>query len=146
MAGINQLSSNLDSLNLQYIVEDTLIDLAPELVKAQKDQLLHGRLSTGQKTGTYKIEAYALKKHEMNPLAGYGHKDYRLTGELFSGVFVDVRAKSIVFASADPKFGRVLDMNDGDDIMGLSDDTIAEKIAPKLTELSVIKIKEIVLK
>lgn len=143
---INQLLENVDSLDFNYLIEDSFYDITSTLVEAQKDQLIHGYLSTGQKTGTYKIEAYALKKHAMNPLAGYGHKDYKLTGELQKEIFVSVHQGELVFGSFDPKFLRVLDQNDGDNIMGLNSKTISEQIEPKIQSVVVEKVKSNILK
>lgn len=139
---INQLIYNTDSLNVNEAVENAFIDISKNLIDAQKDQLIHGQLSTGKKTGLYKLKAYEIKKHAMNPLAGLGHKDYKLTGDFQRGIFVDVRATELVFGSLDIKTESILSSkhNDGDNIMGLNKESVA-KVEPALQAAAVENIK-----
>jgi hypothetical protein len=147
MPGINRLLENIDLVNIPQAIEDGFVEIAHDLTKQQRDQLLHGELSDGHKTGLYKNPKYAAKKFAMNPLAGEGHKDYLLTGAFQGELFVDVRQTSIVFGSADPKTSTILDAqyNDGENILGLNERHIAN-VVTKLQQAAVSKITSQILR
>jgi hypothetical protein len=143
---INQLLFNVGALNFNEVIEDSLYDLSPNIVKAQKDQLIHGYLSTGKKTGKYASKAYAAKKFGMNTLAGFGRKDYKLSSDFQRGIFVDVRATELVFGSLDAKTQQILNApyNDGEDILGLNPNS-KKQLVPELQSTAVPKIEAIIL-
>jgi hypothetical protein len=74
-----------------------------ELVKSQQKQMLHGLNSEGKAIGAYKGVVYAEEKYAMNPLAGKGIVDLKLTGDFYNAIFTDITGDSIIFDSSDDK-------------------------------------------
>jgi hypothetical protein len=127
MRTINSMISATQGLDLQFLIENSLIETAEDYKGLQKDQMLHGLASDGTQIGKYRNPQYAAKKAEMNPLAGQGNVDLRLTGDFFAGIFTDVRADSIIVDSADQK-SSALQSKYGEKIFGLDDDSKAEYV------------------
>lgn len=109
MATIDKLIRNAQSLDLREVVEDAMDATKKELVRSQRDQLLHGLRADGGRIGQYKDKYYAKKKYALNPLAGEGNMDWKLTGELHADIFADVRDNTVVLDSADPKTGALIE-------------------------------------
>lgn len=91
------------SLDLQFLIESTMIDQTPEYTKLQRDQMLHGLNSEGKAIGEYASEKYADMKYEMNDLAGFGNVDLRLKQDFYNDIIVDVRSDSFIVTSLDSK-------------------------------------------
>lgn len=117
-----QATANLD---IQFLIENSLIETAQNYVGLQKDQMLHGLAADGTKIGKYRNPQYAAMKAQMNPLAGEGNVDLKNKGDFYSGIFTDVRADSIVVDSADQK-STALQSKYGERIFGLDDDSKSE--------------------
>lgn len=98
-----------DQLNVSDAVHESIEATKDEMLAAQKEQMLHGVRPDGSKIGKYKNPAYAAKKAAMNPLAGYGNMDWKLTGSLYNEMFVDVRGDTYVIDSVDTKTGKLID-------------------------------------
>src|SRR6478736_7215667 len=74
-----------------------------EAIKLEQAQLfLKGEKADGKKLKPYKSAKYAAKKNRMNPAPGLGNPDAFFTGELYRGMFVDVRSDTVVFDSTSP--------------------------------------------
>jgi hypothetical protein len=109
MGTISRLIANTQKVSMQGVLEDSFDATKKEMIRLQKDQLLHGERADGKKIGKYRSPSYAKKKHAQNPLAGYGNMDWKLTGELHKEIFADVRENSVVLDSADPKTGKLIE-------------------------------------
>lgn len=137
---IGQLISNTQKINLREVVGDALDATKKNLVKFQKQQLLHGERADGKKIGKYKSKAYAAKKNAQNPLPGLGFMDWKLTGDLHSEVFADVREDKVVFDSADSKTGFLIKRLG--DPFGLNPESVSEYVPQSLAPVSNTMIKE----
>lgn len=105
-----------------------------ELVELNQSQLLRGKTSKDGQVGTYVLEDYADLKYFMNPLAGHGNVDLKLTGAFYDGFFITVDNSYFTFDSKDGKtyasesgegLGLSLTEKYGNDIFGL---TVQNKI------------------
>ncbi len=103
MSGINEMIRKMESVKIADVVEESLFAIQDKLVKLQRLQLLMGQRADGKKIGKYKDPHYAVRKFQLNPLAGFGFMDWRVTGALHGGVFAEVRESSVVFYSTDSK-------------------------------------------
>ena len=129
--------------SIKEVVENSLIDTRNELTAAQRNQMLHGERSSGKKIGKYKNPDYAVKKYQMNPLAGLGFKDLKLEGDFHKEIIVDVRQNAVVFGSADEKTSDIIE-REGDNIFGLTKERAAEHGANYLAEAANNRIKKII--
>ena len=140
MGSINDLLKRLQAVNIPREAEEALIDSSQELVNAQKDQLLRGIRKDGKLIGKYKNKAYAAKKAALNPLAGLGNVDLKLTGQLYKDVFVDVRSDVFVLDSADIKTGGLIKKYG--DPFGLTPQSRETVIKEKLRKVYTDRVKD----
>lgn len=108
----------LQSLDVHEVIQDTLLEVRPIIIQAQREQMLSSKLSTGTPILPKYSPAYAKKK-------GYTDPDLRLTGEMQDEIFADIRENIIVIDSADDpdKVSRLVGQY-GPDIFGLNEDAI----------------------
>lgn len=128
---IRQIIQKHKAISIPTLLSVSLEEISPKLTEVQRLQMKAGFRSTGKPIGKYRSPSYAKRKHEMNPLAGYGNKDLFLTGAFQGDIIVDVRPGSIVFSSADPKTFDIVE-REGGDIFGLSKASIATQIRKPL--------------
>lgn len=108
-----------EALNLPEITGEAIEQTRDEAIRLQQAQLfLKGEKSDGTKLKPYKSDAYSRKKHAMNPNPGLGQPDFKLTGELYREMFIDVQGDRVVFDSASSHAMRMIE-RDGDKIFGL---------------------------
>jgi hypothetical protein len=117
---IDQLISNVESLDIKGLIRESVDENRDELIRLQKDQMLHGYDSLGKRIGKYKNKKYAIKKHALNPLPGLGFKDEKLTGSFQNEIFIDARNEGVVFSSLDEKTPDIID-REGENIFGLNE-------------------------
>lgn len=117
---IDKLISNTQKLDIASIVAKSAEATKKRIIAFQLDQWIHGQKSTGKKIGKYKSAKYRQKKFSMNPLAGYGNVDLKLTGALHKATFVAVLDRSLLIESGDEKFPD-LSFKYGKDIAGLTE-------------------------
>ena len=127
MRTINSLLTSVQKLDMEFLIENSLIETSENYKGLQKDQMIHGLNSKGTQIGKYRSPAYAQKKSSMNPLAGEGNVDLKLTGDFYSGIFTDVRSDGILVDSADQK-SEALQQKYGETIFGLDDDNKQEYV------------------
>lgn len=131
MTTIAGLKKRVDGLNVSDQSQFAIDDTRGQLVLKQQMQMLHGLDAKGEKIGKYRNPEYAAAKYAMNPLAGEGYVDLRLTKQFFNDQFVDVRTDVFVIDSGDPKT-RLLVQKYGEDIFGLNKDYKAEYVKEDL--------------
>lgn len=141
---IDKLIRNTQSLNMREVVEASMESTKGDLLRRQKGQLLRGERADGTKIGKYKNEAYAKKKHALNPLAGEGNMDWALTGALYEEIFADVREGSVVLDSADPKADKLIEEHG--DPFGLNKDNRGSYAKEELQPEAVMRIRGQILK
>lgn len=127
MRTINSLLQSTKRLDVSFLIENSLIETAQTYTGIQKDQMIHGLNSKGTAIGKYRSKTYAQKKANMNPLAGEGNVDLKLTGSFYDAIFTDVRSEGIIVDSADQK-SSALQQKYGTTIFGLDDDNKQEYI------------------
>lgn len=127
MATIRQVATNVMSLDLLKESMKTVVDMTKEIIELNIDQMKHGKKSDGSMIGKYKDPFYAQMKHDMNPLAGYGNKDFILTGAHSESMFIQPRQASWDMGSLDWK-SAILVQSAGQDIYGLSKESKAKLV------------------
>lgn len=100
-------------------------DFLLEVVQANIHQLKLGLRADGERIGEYRNEAYAKKKAQMNPAAGYGNVDLIYKGDFSKGIFAQAEGDLIEISSTDEKTAD-LESRYGDSIMGLMDESISD--------------------
>ncbi len=130
----------MESVKMADVVEDSLFAIQGQLVKLQRLQLLMGQRADGKKIGKYKDPHYAVKKYQMNPLAGFGFMDWRVTGALHGGVFAEIRENSVVFYSTDSKTNALTERLG--DVFGLNKANTKEAAINYLRPEALRRIKE----
>lgn len=118
MRTIYNMLQAVEKMDMQYLIESSLVDSQEDYVKLQKDQMLNGMNVNDEKIGRYKSNEYASKKYQQNSLAGFGNVDLRLHGPFHGGIFADVREDVIVVDSLDAKSEKLMAMY-SDKIFGL---------------------------
>lgn len=131
-----------ENLNVDDVVLDSIEQTKPELLEAQKEQMLNGLRADGSLIGKYRNPAYAKQKNQQNPKAGYGNMDWRKTGALYNDMFVDVRPDSYVIDSADAKTGKLIDAHG--DPFGVGGEFKIKYLNDALHPTIINKVKEIV--
>lgn len=87
------------------------------MLDANKDQLMKGKNSEGQKIGVYRSKSYAKYKKKFNPR---GVVDLKLTGKFHGSFFIDAKRFPILFGAKDKK-APLLEEKYGDSIFGLTE-------------------------
>lgn len=82
-----------------------------QLIDYNQAQLLAGKNSRGEVLGTYRNEKYAALKNRLNPLAGFGVWDLRLSGDLYSAMFIDAQSFPVTIDSSDSKADKFRDVS-----------------------------------
>lgn len=141
MTTIAALRRRFENLNVSEVSENSIDATKDQYKEQQRDQLAHGKRADGSQIGKYRNPAYARKKAAMNPLAGFGNVDLKLTGSYYKDLFVDVRSDVIAVDSSDSKAGD-LEKKYGDPF-GLGGEYRAKYIQA-LEPVFINKVKEIV--
>jgi hypothetical protein len=145
MATIGHLIKNLEEVDINNVIEESMNDTVGSFARLQRLQMLSGKNSEGRRIGRYKNAAYARKKYQLSRLAGYGNVDLRLTGDFYRGVTVDPRSNSVVIDSGDYKT-EILTDKYGEEIFGLNQEYAGEYSVNYLSPVAVEKIKKQILK
>lgn len=117
------------------VIEKGLLKVVEEsknqAIDLNTKQLFSGRTSKGESTGNYRNEEYARFKRSLNPA---GVKDYKLTGDFYSGFFAKTDSFPIIFDSTDEKASLFRDA----DLFGLDQTSLEEyrkEIKPEVQNL-----------
>ena len=128
MTTVADLLKTLEKVDVGFEAEEAINKTAETIVAKQKDQLLHGLREDGSLIGEYKNNGYAAKKFSMNPLAGLGNMDWKLTGDTYKSIFVDVREDIYLIEIADHKAASLFErFGDPTGLTGESQDDYVEK-------------------
>lgn len=136
MRTINNLLQSALRVDLPFLVENSLIDTAPDYVDLQRQQLFAGVQSDGkeiQRIGA-KYKGYApstikIKEKKGQPTDRVTLKD---TGDFYFETFADARPEGFIVGSADNKSEK-LQRDYGEKIFGLADpskQTYVDKLRP----------------
>ncbi len=132
MTTISDAFESLKTIDIQGEAAGAIDDTKEEMKNIQRDQLLHGIKGDGKQIGKYRNRAYAAKKYAMNPLAGIGNVDLKLTGSVHNDIFVDVRDREFIIDSADTKMEGLTEKYG--DPFGLTDENEAVYIEETLQD------------
>lgn len=104
MATIDDILSNFQSLNLKDQVPVIVQKLSPEMVDYNLNQLEKGLTSEGISiTPRYKSPLYAAYKQQIGSIAGFGVPNLKLSGDFYSGFYIQITGMSFDFGSRDSK-------------------------------------------
>lgn len=140
MATIDQLISNVERLSFLPIIGESIEETREQYKDMQREQMLTGEGKKG-KIGKYRSNSYAARKELINPKAGFGNVDLKLTGSFYNEIFVDVRTNTVVVDSADEKAGSLIEKY-GEDIFGLNPENQSDYSKNKMGPVATGKIKE----
>lgn len=94
---ISELQKNVQKINIQKMFEQIIEEKEKEILEINKDQLEKGKNIKNQKIKPkYKNEPYAKKKQKLNPKAGFGTPDLKLSGEFQNLMFLKKKGKKYI--------------------------------------------------
>ena len=137
MRTLSSLISAVESLNLNNLIMESMDQASPTYLEQQKEQMGYAVNEKGQTIGKYLSAAYARKKNQMNPNAGYGNVDLRLTGSFYEAMEAKAQPDGMNIDSTDQK-SQMLQQKYGSDIFGLFGEwkePFVEKLQTAMTEL-----------
>lgn len=111
MPGINTMIRRMEGVDFKEVIQVSVAATVKEYEQLQKLQMLTGKDSEGKAIGKYKNKKYAAEKYAMNPLAGFGNMDFRLTGDFFKEFFTRLGSNSVMISSSNSKTERLLKIN-----------------------------------
>jgi hypothetical protein len=117
---LNDLLKKIEAINVDHIAESIIESTEDVLIETQRAQMMAGLASDGGKIGEYKQELYAVKKHGMNPGAGFPNVDLRYKGDFQEKITAVVIGNELVIDSSDWKTGKLVDKY-GERIFGLNE-------------------------
>lgn len=97
---IKKQGANLKKLDKQAILLKAVQNSEEKITEAQRLQLRVGEGKDGAKISpSYANPSYSKKKNTMNPLAGKGNPDLKLTGDLWEYLFVTTDSQNYFIKS-----------------------------------------------
>lgn len=91
MGTIDELFEAVSKLRLRDELPEMIRETGGEIAKKVEAQMQKGQLSTGEKiTPKYSNDYYAKIKASMNPMAGFGTPDGKLSGDYYRGMGVAI--------------------------------------------------------
>lgn len=98
-----QQSRKFQNLDAVAIAVEALTETKEAIADLNTEQMHRGLNADGGKIGEYHSELYAEEKFKLNPLAGFGFVDLRLTGAYYQGRYIKIVGDKVVQGSTDPK-------------------------------------------
>lgn len=103
MAALSDMANRLKNIQLNDILDDSIVATKDDLINENRDQMQHGIASDGVILGTYSPE-YAKRKAKIrSSKAPYGVYDFLLNGDFQGGMFVNPLLTEIEIGSKDKK-------------------------------------------
>jgi hypothetical protein len=117
---LRQLADNLKAFNPDKEAEKVILDNGEFAVKLNQNQMVDGEDSKdNENTPSYFGASYAKFKNRLNPRAGLGTPDLRLTGKFHAMMKFFKKGKNYLITSKDDKTGELVNKY-GKDIFGLN--------------------------
>lgn len=88
---------------LKKSVADSLNETSKQWIALNDAQMTAGLTSENKKIGKYRSKEYADYKFQLNPFAGKGNVDLRLTGAFYRAKYVIIQGNKLISGSKDPK-------------------------------------------
>lgn len=108
----------LQNVDFKTLLKESLNDNKEALKEYQQEQMLEGKSKIG-KIGKYRSKSYAGRKYAINPKAGLGNVDLKLTGSFQSKIVIKVKNDSVAFDSTDEKAKKLIKKY-GKNVFGLN--------------------------
>ena len=142
MATIRAFNERVQALSEDIFME-VFMESNAHVIEKNLDQLQEGKDKNERNLKQYSQQDYAEWKNQLNPKAGLGNPDLKVTGDFWQGfVLTQTGGTKYEIKSTDSKAGK-LSAKYGEDIYGLADpkrdEFVSETYRPKLTA----KVKEI---
>lgn len=144
MGSITRIKNRVQSVDLETIIYEALIENQKPLVFLQKEQMIKGLTSKGTRIGRYANKVYASQKYKLSRRAGFGYVDLWRTGDFQGDIYIIFKKKSLEFTSGDPKTPAILKKY-GRDIFGLTKQNTADVSQKYLAPVAIKKIKQQIL-
>ncbi len=122
--------------NLPTLVGECMLTEQDAIVAMNAEQMLDGVNTEDSPIGEYHSKGYALTKNELNPKAGFGNVDLKLTGDFQDRMYLIANNGEYEVNSSDEKTNKLIGQY-GDEIFGLTDknkEKTYELIHPSLIE------------
>ena len=115
---IRQVRERLQRLPLETLVGNAVARHTGDIEEFAREQLLAGRGKDGERLTPYASKAYANKKSFLNPAAGKGNPDLRLTGNFHDSIearayssYVEIEARDFKAKYLTPKYPNAVGLN-----------------------------------
>ena len=118
MSTTAELSKALMAINVMEIASEVINDNADAYVMLNQAQMLEGK-GKDRNIGRYRNSVYAQYKNSLNPVAGLGNVDLKLTGAFFRGMTMRLQTDEIEVQSSDSKEAGLIEKYGGQ-IYGLN--------------------------
>ena len=123
MATVLDMQQNLKRFDVKATTTGVFTTNAVHVIELNQAQMLKGLTKTGEGIGTYSTsplgQQYSEFKASLNPEAGAGNVDLKLTGSFYRGMKMQIKGENIDIASTDKKAG-ALTSKYGEDVFGLT--------------------------
>lgn len=133
-----EFKNKLNRFDLSKEAAGVIKKTSKEYADLNIDQLRHGKTSKDEHIKPeYASRSYAEIKNKMNPMAGAGIPDLKLTGAFYRGFGVTVSGDTVRVRSSDEKQNALVEKY-GIDIFGLSSDSLKkyrEVLFPELKKV-----------
>jgi len=122
---IFQAYENLKQIDIVGMATDIVQSDADYIVEFQKEQMMSGQdKSGGEIAPTYRSDAYAEMKQQMNSRPTFGTPDLRLTGAFYNAFYLDFAILEV--RSTDPKADHLTEKyGSKDSIWGLNEYSVS---------------------
>jgi len=123
MPTVVDMIQNLEKFDVKKQTKDLFQTNSVHAIELNQAQMLKGLKRTGQGIGTYSTsplgQQYAEFKSSLNPEAGKGNVDLKLTGAFYKAMKMKIAGENIDIDSTDKK-SKALTGKYGEDVFGLT--------------------------
>lgn len=139
---VTEYIAKLKLANKAYMNEQLLRIVQEEsnfIIDLNQSQLLSGIDSKGSEFEDYSSKSYATFKNRLNPIAGFGRPDLKLTGSFYNEMYLQFSSKGfpVEIFSRDEKTASLVGKY-GKDLFGVTKDNLEnlrDHIKPKVEQL-----------
>lgn len=125
MATVVDMIENLKRFDVKKQTKDIFATNSVHVIELNQAQMLQGVTKKGEGIGTYSTsplgQQYAEFKASLNPEAGEGNVDLKLSGAFYRAMIMKITGENIDIDSTDDK-SKMLIGKYGSDVFGLTDD------------------------
>lgn len=140
MNTIASVRRRFEALDVLDTSQDAIDATSEQYLDQQKEQMKHGLRPDGSKIGEYALTEYAELKYAMNPLAGFGNVDLKLTGAFQMNTQLNVIGEEMIIESLDSK-AQELEEKYGD-VFGIGGEFKEKYVTEYLQPVFIQKVKD----